>query len=32
MGWSNWLMPTSWLIVGLGVLFFLANVIPALVT
>ena len=32
MGWSNWLLPTSWLIVGLGVLFFLANVIPALVT
>lgn len=25
MGWSNWLMPMSWLVTGLGLIFFVLN-------
>ncbi|MCX4903450.1 toxin TcdB middle/N-terminal domain-containing protein [Streptomyces sp. NBC_00878] len=27
LGWGNWLMPMSWLVVGLGLVFFVLNVL-----
>ena len=27
LGWANWLLPMSWLVVGLGLLFWVANTI-----
>jgi len=27
LGWTNWLMPTSWLVVGLGLAFFVVNLL-----
>jgi hypothetical protein len=27
LGWLNWLMPTSWLVVGLGLAFFVVNLL-----
>jgi RHS repeat-associated protein len=27
LGWANWLMPMSWLVVGLGLVFFILNLI-----
>jgi RHS repeat-associated protein len=27
LGWANWLMPMSWLVVGLGLVFFVLNLI-----
>lgn len=30
-GWLNWLMPMSWLVTGLGALFFLLNVLGYLI-
>ena len=32
LGYANWLMPMSWLIVGLGILFFLVSGLLGLVT
>ncbi len=32
LGWSSWLMPMSWLATGVGLIFFLLNVIPAIFT
>ena len=32
LGWSSWLMPTSWLVNGLGLVFFAVNLILAGVT
>jgi hypothetical protein len=32
LGWSNWLMPTSWLVVGLGLIMFVLNVLGWFVT
>jgi MFS family permease len=30
LGWANWLMPMSWLVVGLGLLFYILNLIGGL--
>lgn len=32
LGWSSWLMPMSWLATGVGLIFFVLNVIPAMIT
>ena len=32
LGWTSWLMPMSWLATGIGLVFFLLNVIPAIFT
>jgi RHS repeat-associated protein len=32
LGWSSWLMPMSWLATGVGLVFFLLNVIPVIFT
>ena len=32
IGWANWLMPMSWLIVGLGILFLIVSGLLHLVT
>ncbi len=32
LGWSSWLMPTTWLVNGLGLVFFAVNLILAAVT
>jgi RHS repeat-associated protein len=32
LGWSNWLMPMSWVATGIGLAFFVLNVIPAIFT
>jgi len=32
LGWTSWLMPMSWLATGVGLIFFVLNVIPALFT
>lgn len=32
LGWSSWLMPMSWLATGIGLVFFLLNVIPMIFT
>jgi RHS repeat-associated protein len=32
LGWSSWFMPMSWLVQGVGLLFFLLTVIPAALT
>jgi hypothetical protein len=31
LGWANWLMPTSWLVVGLGLAFFVVNLLGHLI-
>ena len=32
LGWSNWLMPMSWLVMGLGLIFFVLNGLAAIFT
>ena len=32
LGWSSWLMPMSWLVNGLGLVFFVLNILGALFT
>lgn len=32
LGWSSWLMPMSWLATGVGLIFFVLNVIPVIFT
>jgi RHS repeat-associated core domain len=32
LGWSNWFMPMSWLVLGLGLIFFVLNILGAVFT
>jgi RHS repeat-associated protein len=32
LGWTSWLMPMSWVATGLGLVFFLLSVLPAIFT